>query len=114
MIKKWSFDNDELFVLVASNRKHGTCCLYTNDDNMSKVGEKNIIYNSRGDEITIQITNVRKCRFCDVDEQWAQCEGEGDLSLQYWRDVHQKFFISENPYFIPTDMLELDEFVVIK
>ena len=43
MIKKWSFDNDELFDLVATNRKRGTCCLYHDDNNMSKVGDINII-----------------------------------------------------------------------
>ncbi len=114
MINRWSFDNDELFDLVKTNRKHGTCCLYSNDADMSKNGDINIIYNSKNQEIKIQIIRVRKCRFCDIDEKWAKTEGEGDLSLEYWQQVHKKFFTNENPKFKPTDMLELDEFVVIE
>ena len=81
---------------------------------MSKVGETNIIYNSKNEEIKIKITKVRKIRFCDVDEQWAKTEGEGDLSLEYWRTIHQDFFKNENPDFKITDMLELNEFVVLQ
>lgn len=113
-VKKWSFDNDELFDLVATNRKRGTCCLYQDDKSMSKVGETNIIYNSKNEEIKIKIVNVRKCRFCDVDEQWAKTEGEGDLSLGYWQTIHKEFFKNENPNFKTTDMLELNEFVVLQ
>jgi len=111
---RWSFDNDELFDLVLKNRKRGTCCLYESDDKLSKIGEINVIYNSLNQEIKIKITNVRKCRFCDVDKDWAKIEGEGDLSLQYWQNTHLAFFQHEKTNFQPTDMLELNEFAVIK
>ena len=114
MIERWTFDNDYLFDLVAANRKHGTCCLYYNDQDLSKVGDINIIYNSNNQEIKIKITNVRKCRFCDIDEQWAKIEGEGDLSLNHWQKVHREFFTKINSNFQPTDILELNEFIVIK
>lgn len=113
MIERWSFNNDYLFDLVINNRKHGTCCLYKNDKKLSKVGDINIIYNSQNQEITIKITNVRKCRFCDIDEQWAKTEGEGDLSLKYWKNVHMNFFKQEKADFKTTDMLELNEFIVL-
>ena len=111
-MKIWTFDNDELFDLVACGRKRGTCCLYDTDENMAKVGDINIIYNSRNEQIKIQITNVRKCRFCDVDEKWAKTEGEGDSSLAYWQRVHHKFFKNIKPNFTETDMLELNEFIL--
>ena len=114
MSERWSFDNDDLFDLVKTNRKCGTCCLYENDSKMSKIGDVNIIYNSQNQEITIKITNVRKCRFCDVDANWTKIEGEGDLSLAYWKRVHLDFFRKEKPDFQPTDILELNEVVVIK
>ncbi len=114
MIKRWTFDDDKLFDLVLSNRKHGTCCLYKNDKNMSKIGDIEIIYNSKNEEIQIQITSVQKCHFCDIDENWAKIEGEGDLSLEYWKRIHFDFFCKEKSDFQPTDMLELNEFVVIK
>ncbi|MBR2511024.1 MAG: ASCH domain-containing protein, partial [Alphaproteobacteria bacterium] len=55
----------------------------------------------------------RKCRFCDIDDAWAKIEGEGDLSLAYWRTVHIDFFNKYFPDFQETDWLELNEFVVI-
>ena len=111
MTSTWTFDNDELFDLVACGKKRGTCSLYSGDDQLSKIGDINIIYNSKNEQIKIQITNVRKCRFCDVDENWAQTEG--DLSLQYWQRVHKEFFCNIKPDFFDTDMLELDEFETI-
>ena len=113
MSESWTFDNDELFDLVANGKKRGTCSLYSNDDSLSQVGDINIIYNSKNEQIKIRITNVRKCRFCDIGEDWAQIEGEGDLSLQYWRRVHKEFFCNIKPDFTENDMLELNEFSVI-
>lgn len=37
MATKWTFDNDGLFGLVASGKKHGTCSLYDGDNQLSKV-----------------------------------------------------------------------------
>lgn len=112
MTSTWTFDNDELFDLVACGKKRGTCSLYDGNDQLSKVGDINIIYNSRNQEIKIKITKVRKCRFCDVDESWAKIEGEGDLSLAYWQRVHREFFKDIKPDFKKTDMLELNEFIL--
>ena len=112
MDNRWTFDNDELFDLVACGKKRGTCSLYDCNDQLSKVGDINIIYNSKNEQIKIQITNVRKCRFCDVDENWAKTEGEGDLSLAYWQRVHREFFMNLKPNFTETDMLELNEFIL--
>lgn len=43
----------------------------------------------------IEITAVSECRYCDVDEEFARAEGEGDLSLAWWRQVHRQFFSAE-------------------
>ena len=112
MIDKWTFDNDELFDLVARGKKRGTCSLYKDDKSLSRVGDINIIYNSKNEQITIKITKVCKCRFCDVSDDWAKIEGEGDLSLAYWQRVHNEFFTSLKPDFKDTDILELNEFTL--
>lgn len=112
MVKKWTFDNDELFDLVMRGKKRGTCCLYDRGIGTAKIGEINIIYNSKKQQAKIRITSVRICRFCDVDETWAQTEGEGDLSLKYWQQVHREFFKNIKPDFNDADVLELNEFVV--
>lgn len=41
-------------------------------------------------------------------------EGEGDSSLEYWQKIHLDFFRREKNDFSPTDLLELNEFTVIK
>lgn len=114
MTNRWTFDNDELFELVRNGRKCGTCSRYSDDAPMATVGEIQEIFNSHGETITIQITAVRKCRFCDIDDPWVRIEGEGDLSLSYWRKVHIRFFNAYYPDFQETDWLELNEFEVIK
>ena len=113
IMNRWTFDNDELFMLVRNGRKQGTCSRYSDKEPMAKIGDVQEIYNSRGETIRIQITAVQKCRFCDIDDAWAKIEGEGDLSLAYWRTVHIEFFNKYFPDLQETDWLELNEFVVI-
>ncbi len=33
-------------------------------------------------------------RYCDVNEEFARKEVEGDLSLEYWQQEHKRFFSS--------------------
>lgn len=52
--------------------------------------------NSRDTPVTILETiEVEIKKLLEVDAQFAAGEGEGDLSLQYWRKVHEKFFLEE-------------------
>lgn len=34
-------------------------------------------------------------KYCDVTEDFALKEGEGDRTLAYWRRVHEDFFTQE-------------------
>lgn len=36
-------------------------------------------------------------KFMDVPDEIALAEGEGDLSLAYWREVHERFFLPYLP-----------------
>ncbi|OAT33655.1 hypothetical protein M975_1016 [Buttiauxella brennerae ATCC 51605] len=56
---------------------------------------------------------MRLIRFSDVTEEFARKEGEGDLSLEYWRREHKAFFTREGFY---SDDMELvaEEFEVIE
>ena len=40
----------------------------------------------------IEIAEVRFRRFKEVDADFAREEGEGDRSLDHWREVHRRFF----------------------
>lgn len=43
----------------------------------------------------VQTTEIRHLPFEDVDAQFAADEGEGDQTLEYWRDVHWSYYSSE-------------------
>jgi uncharacterized protein YhfF len=38
-----------------------------------------------------------------VDAEHARLEGEGDLSLEYWREVHRAFFTETATHARPVD-----------
>jgi len=43
-------------------------------------------------QCVIETTNVEIVPFDDVSERFAETEGEGDKTLQYWREVHWAYF----------------------
>ena len=57
------------------------------------IGEKLIVLNGKKDPVCIiEMIDVQKKKFKDVDEEFALKEAEGFKSLQDWRDVHWDFF----------------------
>lgn len=49
-------------------------------------------------ENAVCITRTKKVSiipFMKISEQYARLEGEGDLSLAYWRTIHRRFFTRE-------------------
>ena len=98
----WSFgDNDEmaneLGRLVLDGTKTGTASLawdYNADgDPIPRAGEYSIVLDGDGDPLCIiQTTRVYIEPFNMVDEEQAFAEGEGDRSLEYWREAHWSYF----------------------
>ena len=98
----WSFgDTDEmaneLGQLVLDGTKTGTASLawdYNADgDPIPRAGEYSIVLDGDGDALCIiETTRVYIEPFNMVDEEQAYAEGEGDRSLQYWRDAHWEYF----------------------
>ena len=43
----------------------------------------------------IQMTEIRTLPFDEVDAEYALVEGEGDKSLDYWREGHHRFFTND-------------------
>ncbi len=43
----------------------------------------------------IRTVEIRHLPFDEVDAQFASDEGEGDQTLEYWRDVHRQYFTRE-------------------
>lgn len=108
---------DELTRLVVTGKKFGTASaldIYELEDALDevpKVGDYSVILNSRDEAVcVIRDTEVYVRDFCEVPPYHAYSEGEGDGSLEYWRQVHRKFFEEE---FKGTDLKVIDKTRVI-
>lgn len=96
----WAFgeEPDELADLVMRGIKVATTSLYYwyKSENLPKTGDYSVILDAKGRAVCIiQTTKVYTVPFCEVSEEHARKEGEGDLSLAYWRQVHENFFSDE-------------------
>ncbi len=93
-------DTDLLVDLVLKRKKTATAgaydCYIFENAQIPLIGGYNIILNSLDEAVCITKTvNVYIEHFKDVSKEHAQKEGEGDLSLTYWREVHKCFFKKE-------------------
>ncbi|SFB38090.1 Uncharacterized protein YhfF [Acetitomaculum ruminis DSM 5522] len=98
----WAFTDvpDKLAALVCEGIKTATCSSYdvsiVENEPIPKVGDYSVILDSKGDAVCIVRTSkITICPFKDVTEEHAYKEGEGDRSLDYWRQVHKEFLESE-------------------
>ena len=98
----WSFGEapDKLGALVLAGQKTATASafpLYEQDlEPLPRVGEYSVIMDSKNRALCIiRTTKVYVAPFCEVSPAHAAKEGEGDLSLAYWRQVHRDFFARE-------------------
>ncbi|OAB47893.1 ASCH domain-containing protein [Paenibacillus antarcticus] len=88
---------DELSNLVLLGTKTATASSYElyeiENEPLPFVGQYNIILD--GDDIAKSIvvtTSVEVVPYDEVSAEHAFLEGEGDRSLEYWREVHEAFF----------------------
>lgn len=90
----------ELANLVLARRKIGTASLKAMNDLQPEmkptVGVFSVVTDFEGLPIcVVQTINVAEVPFREVREDFAAAEGEGDLSLAYWRRVHTEYFAKE-------------------
>jgi len=118
----WSFGDssdmaDELADLVIKGVKTASCgslVSFQAEDPTPQIASYNIILNGQGAPVcVIRVVSLRLVRFCEVTEAFARKEGEGDLSLEYWKEGHKAFFTREGSY---SDDMELvaEEFEVVE
>jgi uncharacterized protein YhfF len=98
----WSFganaeQADALLALVLDGTKTATAgALWdfeTEDEPLPEPGSLSIILDGQGrPRALIECTAAEVVPFDEVDEEHAYLEGEGDRSLEHWREVHQRFF----------------------
>ncbi len=97
--QSWAFGAaaDELAELVLKGIKTGTASAYPlyeiENEILPKAGDYSVILDSKNEAVcVIQTTEVYVVPFKEVSEEHAAKEGEGNGSLEYWRNVHIEFF----------------------
>ena len=88
---------DELGARISSGTKTATCSALweyeAEGEPLPEVGLKTIVLDGNGDPLCIvETTEVEVRPFDEVDAGFAYEEGEGDRSLEYWREAHWRFF----------------------
>lgn len=95
----WAFgaDADLLAHLTAAGVKTATSSAYPlyelQNEPLPAAGEYSVIVDSKSYAVcVIQTQKVTVVPFREVTAEHAFREGEGDRTLDYWREAHQKFF----------------------
>lgn len=88
---------DELGDLILRDIKTATCSALweweAEGKPLPQEGQLTIVLDGRGQLLCIvETTEVTIRKYNEVDDNFAQAEGEGDFSLDYWREAHRKFF----------------------
>lgn len=101
----WFFGNTEemakeLAKLVISGKKTATASLVEFNKKHPEVAPiddgYSVITDFHGNPLcVIQTTEIRQIPFDEVDAEFAFDEGEGNQTLEYWREVHRQYFTKE-------------------
>lgn len=88
---------DRLGASVVNGSKTATCsalCEWEAEgEPLPSVGSKRIVLDGGGIPLcVVETTEVTVLPLDEVGAAFAKEEGEGDLSLQYWREAHRRFF----------------------
>lgn len=98
-VHAWQFgvSPDELAQLVIDGIKTATCSGHVfyelENEPIPAPNDYSIILNSKDEPVAIiKTVEVTLTPMNEVSEEFAIAEGEGDLTYQYWKDAHEKFF----------------------
>ena len=91
---------DEILEALLRGDKRATTslrCLYDlENEPLPQVGQYSVILDSQERPRCItRITKIELTPFRDISEEYALIEGEGDKSLQYWKNAHREVFTRE-------------------
>ena len=98
----WAFgatteQSDELVGLVLDGTKTATSSAYADyekeGEDLPEPGTLGIVLDGEARPRALVVTTeVRVVPFDEVDADHARDEGEGDRSVEHWRQVHERFF----------------------
>ncbi len=104
---------DELLELILLGRKRATCWSAVAGLKGTVIGGRWVVEDGKGrPRAVLETVDLRQQRFDLVDASFAAAEGEGDLSIAYWRDAHRSYFI-KNGGFTPDMLLWCERFELI-
>ena len=88
---------DELGALIVQGTKTATCSAVweweAEGNPIPQPGMLTIALDGRGEPLCIvETTEITIRNYNEVDADFARDEGEGDLSLRYWRAAHKNYF----------------------
>jgi len=105
---------NRLLELVLSGTKRATCWAESQGLLSAEVGKMMVVRDGQGvPKAILKTTELTKRRFDEVDEAFAYDEGEGDRSLQYWREAHMRYFSRLGRY-APDMMLWCERFELVE
>lgn len=90
-----------LNALVLAGVKTATAGLLTDEyaqenEELEHVGERLVLVDDHDALLgVVEITGVEVVRFADVTWDFARAEGEGDRSIDEWRDGHRRYWTRE-------------------
>lgn len=88
---------DDLGALIAQGVKTATCSALweweAEGNSLPEEGYITIVLDGHGEPLGIvESIEISIRKYNEVDADFAREEGEGDLSLPYWREAHKNFF----------------------
>jgi uncharacterized protein YhfF len=91
---------DSLTQLAVDGKKRGTAHMKLHFEHegfkIREPGDYWVVTKSSGEPVcVVRVTNVNITSFNQVGEKFAASEGEGDLSLKYWREAHKAYFMAQ-------------------
>lgn len=105
---------DMLLELVLAGTKRATCCAESQGLLSAEIGKMMVVVNGQGvPKAILKMVELTKRRFDQVDEAFAYDEGEGDRSLQHWRETHERYFARLGRY-APDMMLWCERFHLVE
>ena len=103
----------ELSDLVLAGTKTATCWAAA-EGQKTYVGKRMVMLDGHGTPAAVlETVELFKQRFDEVDANFALDEGEGDRSLDYWREVHRRYFTRRGT-FAPGMQLWCERFRIVR
>ena len=104
---------DELLALVLEGKKTATCWSIA-DGQQTEVGKRMVVKDGAGrPRGVLETLSLEQRRFGDVPADFAHAEGEGDRTLECWRDLHKTCFTRQGTY-APDMLLWCERFRLVE